>query len=153
MFGAMPVNPSEHMELVSYRTSSTVWAEGVYQFLRGSLYGAVWGLVTPFHAPGSMGAAAEASTGVFKAARPFSSFLSVGHNAAIFGSIMGIQRLSSKSLELARAKDDFYNDVFGFAVTYKYYTTFLGCTERRLVLHNRAVGAMVLAAVVYAGIN
>lgn len=31
---------------VSYRSSSTVLSEGVYQFLRGSLYGAIWGLVS-----------------------------------------------------------------------------------------------------------
>ena len=38
---------------VSYRSSSTVISEGVYQFLRGSLFGAIWGAVTPFHTSSS----------------------------------------------------------------------------------------------------
>lgn len=43
---------------ISFRSSSTVLAEGVYQFLRGGVYGAIWGVVTPFPAPGSAAAAA-----------------------------------------------------------------------------------------------
>lgn len=106
-------------------------------------------MVTPFHAPASIGALEEIKTGVFKAARPFSSFRSIAHNAAIFGTIMGIQRLSSKSLELLRSREDYINDIFGFAVTYKYYDTFLASSERRLIIHNRIFGGALLAAVAY----
>jgi hypothetical protein len=42
----------------SFRSSSTVVAEGVYQFLRGGVYGAIWGMITPFPAPGTAAAAA-----------------------------------------------------------------------------------------------
>lgn len=91
----------------------------------------------------------EKKTGVFKAARPLSSFRSIAHNAAIFGTIMGIQRLSSKSLELLRLREDYINDIFGFCVTYKYYDTFLASSERRLIIHNRIFGGAVLAAVAY----
>lgn len=43
---------------VSFRSSSTVIAEGVYQFLRGGVYGAIWGMITPFPASGTAAAAA-----------------------------------------------------------------------------------------------
>lgn len=135
--------------LTSYRTPSTVISDAVYQVIRGCAYGAVWGMVTPFHAPGSAGAIEEAKTGIFKAARPFSSFRSIGHNAAIFGTVMGVQRLSSKSLELIRQREDFINEIFGFGITYKYYGTFLSFSEQRLMLHNRIFGGMILAAIVY----
>jgi hypothetical protein len=38
----------EKMEqpLVSIVSPSTVVSEGVYQFLRGSIYGAIWGMVS-----------------------------------------------------------------------------------------------------------
>jgi len=106
-------------------------------------------MVTPFHAPGSPGAIAEANSGIFKVAKPFSSLSSIGHNAAMFGTIMGIQRLSSKSLELLRQRQDFYNEIFGFGVTYKYYTYFLGSTEERLIRHNRIFGCAFVATLLY----
>eukprot|EP00978_Attheya_sp_CCMP212_P038352 scaffold189140_cov59-Attheya_sp.AAC.1 len=92
----------------------------------------------------------ELRTGMFRAARPFSSLASVGTNAAIFGGIMGVQRLSCKTLELVRQREDYYNDIFGYIVTYKYYTVFLGSTEKRFMLHNRIIGSGVLCAVLYA---
>lgn len=95
---------------ISYVTPSTVLAEGVYQFLRGSLYGAIWGMVTPFYAPGSQGFAKEAATGVFRPAPPFASLSAIPVNAAIFGTILGVQRLSCKSLELIRGREDVWND-------------------------------------------
>ncbi len=36
-----------------YRTPSTVVSDSVYQIIRGCVYGGVWGMVTPFHPPGS----------------------------------------------------------------------------------------------------
>mmetsp|Transcript_20134 Transcript_20134/g.24059 ORF Transcript_20134/g.24059 Transcript_20134/m.24059 type:complete len:139 (-) Transcript_20134:52-468(-) len=129
--------------------SSTAIAEGVFQGIQGCIYGAIWGLMTPFHVAGSPGAIAELKTGVFKPALPFSSIKSVGYNAAIFGSIMGIQRLSCKGLELARRREDYYNNIFGCAVAYKYYTFFLGSSERRLMMHNRTLGAGAIFVMIY----
>jgi len=74
---------------------------------------------------------------------------SVGANAAMFASIMSVQRISSKSMEVLRYKEDILNDIFGFAVTYKYYNTFIGNTERRLVMHNRTICVGTLFAIVY----
>ena len=71
------------------------------------------------------------------------------HNAAIFGTIMGVQRLSSKSLELLRQKDDVINELFGFGVTYKYYNKFLGSTEEKSIVHNRIFGGIILGAFIY----
>lgn len=91
----------------------------------------------------------EAKTGIFKAARPFSSLSSIGHNAAMFGTIMGVQRLSCKSLEVIRQRQDFFNELFGFGVTYKYYNYFLGKSEERLIRHNRAFGGLCICALLY----
>jgi len=96
--------------------------------------------VTPFHHPGTAGVMMETKMGKFKPALPFSSPRSVGANASFFGSIVAIQRMSSKSLELARQSEDQYNDLFGFFVTFAYYRTFFSST-RRYLLHNRAIGA------------
>lgn len=91
----------------------------------------------------------EAKTGIFKAAKPFTSISSIGHNAAMFGSIMGVQRFSCKSLEIIRQKQDFLNEIFGFGITYKYYTYFLGSSEERLIRHNRIFGGIFLGAILY----
>lgn len=131
--------------LVSYKSSSTVVAESVYQFLRGSLYGAIWGMVTPFQM-------APESPGVFKPAAPFSSLSSVYTNAAIFGSVLCVQRFGCKSLELMRRKQDVWNDLFGFGLAYMHYSTWLAKSERRLLMHNRVVGATVVGAVAYANL-
>mmetsp|Transcript_1823 Transcript_1823/g.2510 ORF Transcript_1823/g.2510 Transcript_1823/m.2510 type:complete len:146 (+) Transcript_1823:83-520(+) len=134
---------------VSYKSSETVVSEGVYQFLRGSIYGAIWGLITPFPAPGSPAATLEMTTGVFKPAPPFSAISSVPSNAIIFGSILGVQRLSSRGLEQLRRREDWWNDLFSFGITYRYYTYFLASTERRLILHNRVVGGAAVFAAIY----
>ena len=131
-------------EYVSYKTPSTIVTETVYHFLRGGIYGAAYGLVTPFHPPGSKEALAEASTGVFKPARPFSSLSSVPHNALIFGSLLAAQRFGCKSMEFVRGRQDPWNDVFGFCVAYPYYQRFL---TTRALLHNRVLGASIVAAV------
>ena len=47
---------------ISFKSSSTVLGEGVYQFIRGGMYGAIWGMVTPFPAPGSAAALAGMSS-------------------------------------------------------------------------------------------
>ena len=38
-------------------TYSTALSDGVYKFINGAMFGSIWGLVTPFHAPGTIGAA------------------------------------------------------------------------------------------------
>jgi len=37
-----------------YKDTSIVVAESVYQFIKGGIYGALWGCVTPFHPPNSI---------------------------------------------------------------------------------------------------
>jgi len=74
--------------------------------VQGGIYGAAFGLVTPFHPPGSKAALEEAATGVFKPAAPFSSILSVPHNALIFGSLLGVQRLGCKTAEYIRSRQE-----------------------------------------------
>jgi len=135
---------------VSYKSNSTVIAEGVYQFLRGSLYGAIWGMVTPFSPVQDL--RSTASTTTFKPAPPFSSLTSVYTNAAIFGSVLCVQRLGCKSLELLRRRQDAWNEAFGFGIAYMHYSTWLAKTEKRLIVHNRIVGATVVGALLYANI-
>ncbi|GKZ00897.1 hypothetical protein MPSEU_001041300 [Mayamaea pseudoterrestris] len=137
---------------MSYKSSKTVAAETVYQFLHGALYGGVWGLVTPFPAPGSAAALKEAATGVFRPVPPFGSVSTAPSNAIFFGSVLAIQRFSAKSLELMRQTEDVYNDLFGFVMIYPYYTSILNHSERRLIRHNRAIGGAVLLAVIYANV-
>jgi len=91
---------------------------------------------------------------VFRPVPPFGSSLlsSVPSNAVFFGTILGVQRFAAKGMELIRRREDGYNDLFGFAVLWPYYRTFLGHSERRLVMHNRFVGGSVAAAVLYANL-
>ncbi|KAL7571187.1 hypothetical protein ACA910_010615 [Epithemia clementina (nom. ined.)] len=139
---------------VSYKSFKTVTAEAVYQFINGSMYGAIWGLVTPFPAPGSAEAIAanrRAFLGEpFKPVPPFHSMSSVFSNAIYFGSLLAVQRYAAKTVELIRRREDFYNDLFGFAAIGPYYHYILNHSERRLVLHNRFVGGAVLLQVIYA---
>lgn len=130
-------------------TPTSVVSDSIYITVLGASYGAAWGLVTPFHPPRSKQALLEAKTGQFKAARPFSSIISVGHNAAIFAAIMGVQSFSSKSLAFIRQRDDYINQFFGCGVTYQYYVKLLGHTEERLIMHNRIAGGCFLGVILY----
>jgi hypothetical protein len=93
-------------EYVSYKSPTTIVAETVYHFIRGGIYGAAFGLVTPFHPPGSKEALQEVKTGLFKPAAPFSSLTSVPHNAIIFGSLLASQRFGCKTAEFIRSKQE-----------------------------------------------
>lgn len=116
-------------EYVAYKSPTTIVAETVYHFsefgssltsinyncfcanslihtVRGGMYGAAFGLVTPFHPPGSKAALQEAKTGIFKPAAPFSSISSVPHNAIIFGSLLAAQRFGCKSAEYVRSTQE-----------------------------------------------
>mmetsp|Transcript_19828 Transcript_19828/g.25530 ORF Transcript_19828/g.25530 Transcript_19828/m.25530 type:complete len:152 (+) Transcript_19828:179-634(+) len=140
---------------VSYKSTKTVYAETVYQFIHGSLYGAIWGLVTPFPAPGSE-ASKVANTAafrgeIFRAVPLFGAPLAnMPSNAIFFGTILAVQRFTSKSVELIRRREDIYNDLTGFAALYPYYHYVLNHSERRLVAHNRMVGGAVVLALCYA---
>ena len=87
--------------------------------------------------------------GIFKPAPPFSSISSIGSNAAICASLMGIHKLSSQGIGYARQREDLFNDIFGFFVSYRYYSFFLGSTEKRLIFHNRAIGAGTVLTLFY----
>lgn len=65
---------------------------------------------------------------------------------------MGVQRLSAKSMELLRHKEDLYNDLAGFAVIWPYYRYILNYSEQRLALHNRLVAASIVLCVGYANV-
>ena len=93
---------------------------------------------------------AEAATGIFRPCPPFSSLSAVPSNALFFGCILGYQRLCSKGLELMRRKEDPVNDIFGFAMIWPYYHYVLNNAPTRLTTHNRVVGGLVAASVVYA---
>lgn len=92
----------------------------------------------------------EAATGIFRPVPPFYSLSAIPSNAIFFGSILGYQRLCCKSLELIRRKEDAINDLFGFVMIAPYYHYVLNHSHARLVAHNRIVGGMVAASVVYA---
>jgi len=132
----------------SNKTSSIILSNVAYQCYAGLFYGGVWGMVTPFHPVGSPGAFAE-KKGIFKPAPPFSSISSIGSNAAICASLMGIHKLSSQGIGFARQREDLFNDIFGFFVSYRYYSFFLGSTEKRLIFHNRAIGAGTVLTLFY----
>lgn len=141
---------SHNMSFLSYKTPNTVLAESVYQFMHGSLYGAAWGAVTPFPAPGTAAAALEAKTGIFRPVPPFHSFRSITSNASFFGSLLFVQRLSSRSLELIRRREDAANDIFGLTMMMPYYHYVLNYSEARLRAHNRFLGVVVLSSLFYA---
>lgn len=95
---------------------------------------------------------AEASTGVIRIVPPFGAFSGVPANAIYFGSILGAQRLCSKTLELVRRKEDVYNEIFGFGMIWPYYQYILSHSERRLINHNRIVGGAVVLSMIYANL-
>lgn len=74
----------------------------------------------------------------------------VPSNAIFFGSILGFQRLCSKSLELTRQSEDVINDLFGFGMVWPYYRFVLNHSEKRLARHNRVLGGAMVASVLYA---
>lgn len=139
------------MEFRSYKGPDAAISESVYQFLRGMCWGSVWGLMTPIYAAHTIEAKREAATGIFRAAPPFKSFSSVPTNALAFGALLGVQRFSCRSMELVRGQEDFYNDLFGCGCMYPYFRLFMN-TDRRLILHNRALGGAVALSVLYASV-
>mmetsp|Transcript_13089 Transcript_13089/g.28391 ORF Transcript_13089/g.28391 Transcript_13089/m.28391 type:complete len:157 (-) Transcript_13089:97-567(-) len=134
-------------QIGSYKSLNTVASEGIFAFLNGCGVGAIWGCVTPFFPPGTSDAVIRKSkNGILP---PFSSLSAVGHNAMVFGGIFAVQRLSTKWLELLRGREDFYNDVFGFATVYPYYRCIIGHSDRRLIAHNRVLGSAMAISVIY----
>lgn len=134
-------------EYVSYKSPKTIVAETVYHFFRGGLYGAAFGMVTPFYESGTQGAIREAKTGIFRPAPVFGSLSSVPSNALIFGSLLAMQRFTCKTAEFLRGKQDPWNDVAGCLAAYPYYQT---CLTKHAVLHNRVVGAALFASIAFA---
>ena len=133
------------LQLSHYNSLITVKAEAVYAFMNMGLVGGIWGMVTPFPPPG----APPSAGGIIRA---FSSLSAVGHNAPPFAAVAGVQRLSSRGLELVRGRADLYNDLFGMGVTVGYIRLFFWGSDRRAVFHNRVVGGAVLACLAYANL-
>jgi hypothetical protein len=139
-------------QYASYMSSSSVMSEGVYQFLTGCIFGAIGGMVTPFPPRGRSSMLPNDMSGVFRPAAPFSAWSSIPSYAIVCGSLFGVQRLSSKSMELMRRQQDIWNEFFGYVVTYQYYSFFIGSTSQRFNRHNRFVGGAFLLTVLYANI-
>lgn len=139
-YATMPSN-----QLGTAKGPKTAVSESVHGFLTGLTYGAIWGLVSPFpYTQGKPG-------GAFRPAPPFSSIRGVWFNAAIFGPLFGVTSFFRSGMALMRGTDDLLNDVFGLGVAAGYYNNFLA-NEKRLILHNRAVGAVLLGGVLYANV-
>lgn len=136
-------------EYVSYKSPKTIMAETVYHFFRGGLYGACFGMVTPFYEAGSKGAIKEAKTGIFRPAPIFGSLSSIPSNALIFGSLLAVQRFTCKSVEFLRSKQDPWNDAVGCCVAYPYYQT---CLTKHALLHNRIVGGLIVASIAFSNL-
>lgn len=92
---------------------------------------------------------AEATTGIFKPAAPFSSLWSVPSNALIFGSLLAAQRFGCKSAEFARGVHDPWNEFFGCALAYPYYQNVI---VKHPIWHNRVVGGAVALAIAFANL-
>lgn len=140
---------TNNYEYVSYVSPKTIMTETVYHFLRGSVYGVAYGMVTPFYEIGSKGALLEAKTGIFKPAPYFACMSSIPSHAIFIGSILGAQRFFSKSLEYSRGKADYWNDTFGYCMIIPYYQLFL---TKYAVQHNRIVGGTIMAAIAFANL-
>lgn len=139
--------PSEvDVEFVSYR-SNAVFAEAMLMFLNGAWWGAVWGCVTPFYPVGTLEYKREVATGIFRPAPPFHAMRSIGSNSLFFGSLFACKSLCSRSMEIARGRSDYWNDVFGVGGMLA-QVRLLG-SDRRLLLHNRAVGSVIVLGLFY----
>ncbi|KAG7340899.1 hypothetical protein IV203_024442 [Nitzschia inconspicua] len=138
-------------EYVSYVSPKTIVTETVYHFFRGCVYGAAYGLVTPFYTPGSKGYRLEVQTGVFRPAPPFASSNNVAtlftttvpSYAVLMGSLLACQRASCKTLEYVRGKSDPWNDTFGYFMVVPYYQI---CLTKHALWHNRIVGGIILTS-------
>jgi hypothetical protein len=121
--------------------------ETVYHFFRGSIYGAVYGMVTPFYLPGSAGYIREQQTGIFRPAPAFSSPRAIPSYAILIGSLLAWQRACCKTLEYCRGKADLWNDTFGYFMVVPYYNI---CLTQHAVMHNRLVGGAILGGMLVA---
>jgi hypothetical protein len=138
----------EPYEYVSYISPKTIMTETVYHFLRGSIYGAAYGMVTPFYMPGSPGYIQEQQTGIFKPAPPLAScWKAVPSYAVLIGSILACQRACCKTMEYMRGKSDPWNDTFGYVMVVPYYNI---CLTKHAVRHNRMLGGVILASLALA---
>lgn len=93
---------------------------------------------------------AEAASQVFRPIPLFGALGSIPYHALYFGSLLGFQKLSAKSMELVRRQEDVWNELFGLGMLYPYYRYILNHSERRIIAHNRVVGSVVAISVVYA---
>ncbi|KAG7338119.1 hypothetical protein IV203_034345 [Nitzschia inconspicua] len=145
----------EPYEYVSYISPKTIVTETVYHFFRGCIYGAAYGLVTPFYTPGSKGYQLEVQTGIFRPAPPFASTNTVAtlftttvpSYAVLMGSLLACQRASCKTLEYVRGKSDPWNDTFGYFMVVPYYQI---CLTKHALWHNRIVGGIILTSLAIA---
>ena len=145
-----------NVEYVSYR-SNAIFAESMLMFLNGAWWGTVWSCVTPFYPVGTLEYKREVATGIFRPAPPLACLRSIPSNALFFASIFATKSLATRSMELARGttstgtgtgSSDPWNDVFGIGAMLAHVKLVSG-TDRRLLLHNRAVGSVLVMGLVY----
>jgi hypothetical protein len=137
----------EDLHYKSYRGLSSAT---VFGFLQGAMMGAVWGCFTPYYPMGSIEAMRQSHAGqTFRPAPIFGAMGSVTSNALWLGSIVAVQRLAASTAEMARRKTDHWNEYFGVACVFPYAKLFLD-TERKIILHNRALAGVILLSTLYA---
>mmetsp|Transcript_46457 Transcript_46457/g.68669 ORF Transcript_46457/g.68669 Transcript_46457/m.68669 type:complete len:165 (-) Transcript_46457:381-875(-) len=143
-------------DLMNYVGPSTCLSAGVLGFLRGSIYGSIWGGLSPFMihhhaaASGSKKLLMIAPSVIRTSSRLIPIYLSsMTSNGLMFGGIFGAYSLSSSTMAYVRKENDIFNDVFGFGVTYGYIHN-IWKTEFRELVHNRVMGALVVGSIVYA---
>jgi hypothetical protein len=140
----------EDLHFKSYRGLHTLSSATVFGFLQGSMMGAVWGCFTPYYPMGTVEAMRQSHAGQrFRPAPIFGAMGSITSNALWLGSIVAVQRFAASSAEMTRRKTDHWNEYFGVVCVFPYAKLFLD-TERKIILHNRALASVILLSTVYA---
>lgn len=135
-----------------FRSFETALSDSVFGLCNGLLYGAVWGMVTPF-APfvvQNSDAVKSAVSSKFPI-RPFSSPKAMYQNSLLVGGLAFVWSLSTASIALIRRKQDGYNNLFGLSVSVGYSRFFLH-SNARLLLHNRVVGGTICGGILISSI-
>ena len=137
------------VEYVSYRANA-LFAESMLSFMNGAWWGAAWSCVTPFYPVGSLEYKREVATGIFRPAPPFHAMRGLPSNTLFFASIFATKSLCTRSVELIRRQEDYWNDIVGIGGMMAHIK--LISSDRRLLYHNRAVGSVVALGLLYANL-
>ena len=153
----MTEQPASQPSYTLLRTPATCLSDGVFGFLKGSLCGSVWGIVTPFHPITSSYLQPPPGTSHISTPRLILRYklpliaVSMTSNALFLGTILAVFNFSSSTLGYARRRDDWWNYGISAGLTLHFYRVVLA-SDRRRMIHNRIVGGMVIGAIVYANV-